>query len=135
MAKIKINKEHIVNGKLSISRTLNETKDGFIITGVLATHLYLEDIKSLESSRYIVKDIEVYQESFGSDDYDIYYNFTAGVFKLKDVIKEGIGTILYSDEIEMIETEMYKNNHPILGDIGEQYKDMYIEEEEDNDNK
>ena len=33
----------------------------------------------------------------------------------------------------MIEDEMYKNDHPILGGIGEQYKDMFIESTEEED--
>ena len=48
MANIIINNRIVSKGRLSVSRTLNETKDGFIITGTFASHLYYEDIKSLE---------------------------------------------------------------------------------------
>lgn len=133
MANIIINNRFSANGKLSVDRTLNETKDGFIITGVFASHLYYEDIKSLESNRFKVSGVQVYQESFGSDDYNILYHFIADKFTLKDLMQDGIGYILYGEEMEMIEDEMYKNDHPILGDIGEQYKDMYVREEEDED--
>ena len=34
---------------------------------------------------------------------------------------------------EMIENEMYKDDHPILGGIGAQYKDMFIREESEED--
>ena len=77
--------------------------------------------------------VEVYQESFGSDDYDILYYFTAKSLMLKDHIEDGIGYILYSDEMRMIEEEMYKDDHPILGGIGKEYKDMYIDKLEDSE--
>ena len=32
----------------------------------------------------------------------------------------------------MIEEEMYKDDHPILGGIGKEYKDMYIDKLEDS---
>lgn len=133
MANIIVNNRINAKGKLSVSRTLNEERNGFIITGVFASHLYYEDIKSLETGRFKVSGVEVYQESFGSDDYDILYHFVAKKFILKDAMKDGLGYILYSKEMEMIEQEMYKNDHPILGGIGEQYKDMFVEEEEDSD--
>lgn len=137
MAKIIINNEIRANGKLSVSRAINEEKSGFIISGVFATHLYYEDIKTLESNRFGLSGVEVYQESFGSDDYDILYHFTAKSINLKDYIEDGIGYMLYSEEMKMIEEEMYKNDHPILGGIGAEYKDMIIEEsdgeEEDED--
>lgn len=134
MARIIINNRLSANGKLSVSRQLNEAKDGFIITGIFASHLYYEDIKSLESNRFKVSGVQVYQESFGSDDYDILYHFVADKFILKDTMQDGIGYILYSEEMQQIEDEMYKNDHPILGGIGEEYKDMFIKEEEDDDN-
>ena len=141
MAKIIINNEVRANGKLSATRSLNEEKNGFIVSGVFASHLYYESIKTLESERFALSGVEVYQEAFGSDDYDILYYFTAKKLILKDHIEDGIGYILYSDEMRMIEEEMYKNDHPILGGIGEQYKDMYIDkldeelQEEDEDNE
>lgn len=134
MAKILLNDEFEMNGKLSISRTLNESGDGFIVTGTFATHLYIEDIHTLESARYKVYGVEVFQEMFGSDDYDIVYNFQATMLKIKGPQKNGIGYILYQKEMDQIEEEMYKNDHPILGGIGEQYKDMY-EKGDDEDDK
>lgn len=137
MAKIIVNNDIRANGKLSATRTLNEEKNGFIVSGVFASHLYYENIKTLETNRFALSGVEVYQEAFGSDDYNILYYFTAKSIMLKDHVEDGIGYILYSDEMRMIEEEMYKNDHPILGGIGEQYKDMFIEqlEEEDQDNE
>lgn len=135
MANIIINNRISANGKLSVDRMLNETKDGFIIAGVFASHLYYEDIKSLESNRFKVSGVQVYKESFGSDDYNILYHFIADKFILKDTMQDGIGFILYSKEMEMIENEMYKDEHPILGSIGKQYKDMYIKEDDEDDSE
>lgn len=135
MANIIINNRISANGKLSVDRMLNETKDGFIIAGVFASHLYYEDIKSLESNRFKVSGVQVYKESFGSDDYNILYHFIADKFILKDAMQDGIGFILYSKEMEMIENEMYKDEHPILGSIGKQYKDMYIKEDDEDDSE
>lgn len=135
MANIIINNRVSANGKLSVDRMLNETKDGFIIAGVFASHLYYEDIKSLESNRFKVSGVQVYKESFGSDDYNILYHFIADKFILKDAMQDGIGFILYSKEMEMIENEMYKDEHPILGSIGKQYKDMYIKEDDEDDSE
>lgn len=133
MAKIIINNRVAANGNLSVSRTLNETRDGFVISGIFASHLYYEDIKSLESKRFKVSGIQVYQESFGSDDYNILYHFIADKFTLKDVMEDGIGYILLDEEMQQIEYEMYKDEHPVLGGIGAQYKDMYVKEEDYED--
>lgn len=136
MASIIVNNKVKAKGKVSVSRSLNEEKDGFVITGAFSSHLYYEDIKTLETSRFKISGIEVYQESFGSDDFNINYYFIAKKFKLKDIMNDGIGFILYGEEMKMIEDEMYKNEHPVLGDIGEEYKYMFIEdddEEEDED--
>ena len=86
MAKIIINNEVRANGKLSATRTLNEERNGFIVSGVFASHLYYENIKTLESERFALSGVEVYQEAFGSDDYNILYYFTAKklILELKD---------------------------------------------------
>ena len=134
MASIKINDNLEVNGNLTFTRTLVTNEEGklcFDINGVLSTHLYFDDINSLETARYILNDVEVYQESFGSDDYNIIYLFKAKDIEIKGVEIEGAKFILYPEEIEKIEKEMYKNDHPVLGNIGEQYKDIVKEEDEE----
>lgn len=133
MANIIVNNKLTVKGKLTVNRTINEDKTGFIISGIFATHLYHEDIKSLETNRFFISGIEVFSESYGSDDYNINYNFIAKNFKLKDIMDEGVGYILYFDEMQEIEKEMYKNEHPVLGDIGEEYKDMCKNDDEDEE--
>lgn len=130
MANIIINNNLSVNGKLTFNRVANEDKSGFIIQGVLLTHLYFDDITSIETSRYKLTGVEVTQEAFGSDDYNIGYQFTCENLDIIGLEKEGASFILYPSEMKMIEDEMYKDEHPVLGSIGKEYKDMVKVEEE-----
>lgn len=142
MAKIIVNDSLQVNGKLSFERSLvNEpfiTSEGeekirqyFKIEGVFSTHLYFDDIEKLETNRFELIDVEVYKEVFGSDDYNILYYFTAKDLEVLGYKQNGATYILYGEEMKMIEDEMYKNEHPVLGDIGEEYKDMFVSDDED----
>lgn len=133
MAQITINDKLAVNGKMTFNRTLIADEEGnnsFLITGVLSTHLYFEEITKIETSRYILNGVEVYQESYGSDDYDIVYSFRSKDLIIKGEEYEGVKFILYPEEMEEIENKMYKNDHPILGDIGEEYRDIIKKEKE-----
>ena len=128
MAKIIVNNTVPVNGHLSVRRELKTDEENnseyFVITGVLQTHTYFEEIRELEIPRLKVKGIRVYAEDYGSDDYNILYYFTA-----LDLIMNGIYSkknetynILSTEEMKAIEDIMYKNDVPFLGDIGEQYQ-------------
>lgn len=132
MAKLIINDTLAVNGKVTFSRTVNKDKTGFVVQGVLLTHLYFDDIKSIQTKRFSLTGIEVFQEGFGSDDYDIAYYFTCEKMQVLGQEADGATFILYPSEMKMIEDVMYKDEHPILGDIGEQYKDM-LEKEDDEE--
>ena len=107
MAKLIINENISMNGRLSIKRSLIEQEENtyVIIEGILATHYYIEELKSIESTRYLIKDIKVIEENFGSDDHDIIYSFRIGSLK----VKEG-ETIYTYEEIEEIEKDMYKED-------------------------
>lgn len=131
MANIKVNNELVVKGKVSITRKRTEENE-IIIYGSFMTHIYYEEIKTLETERYLITGIDVYEEMYGSDDYNIIYNFKAKDIKiLGTVIKEyGISTIVDPEEMDRIEDIMYKNDHSILGDIGEEYKDKEGENNE-----
>ena len=133
MAKIILNDKVKVNGNLSCERTINEERTGFVISGVLATHLYFEEIETIETSRLRLEGVEVYRETFGSDDYNVLYYFTCRkMIPLGEEI-DGAFYILYGEEMKMIEDAMYGNDHPILGNIGSEYKDMFIKDEEENE--
>lgn len=108
MANIKVNKEIFVNGKLAIEREAieNESGENTIVTkGAFTTHDYFEEIHTLESERYLLQNIEVYKEHFGSNDYDIGYEFLIGSLTIKEdyipqEIKNLIEAIKYEDEQE-----------------------------------
>ena len=72
MAKLIVNNKFELNGKITVRRTLEN--ESLIIVGSLATHYYLEEITSLETDRFIIDKIEVFEEVFGSDDFDSYEN-------------------------------------------------------------
>lgn len=107
MAKILINGNREVNGKLSISRGL---VDGEIAVGaVLTTHRYFEEITEIESERYLLTDVEIIREDFGTNDFDIQYTLSAGDLEVKDG-----ETNLPKDVIEKIEQETYKTEEQEL---------------------
>lgn len=131
MANININNKLSVNGNLTFTKTLitnDQGKQEFAINGALSTHLYFDDISELETGRYILKNVEVYQEVYGSDDYNIIYYFKAKESIVKGYEYDGGKFILYPKEMEQIEDIMYKNDHPILGNIGEEYKNIVMED-------
>ena len=90
MATLKINNSIEVKGKVSFSHSISPseidekqwTDDG--IMGTLVMHQYIDDIDSIESDRYLLTNCTVYKESFGSDDFDIVYNFIAESCMVKD---------------------------------------------------
>lgn len=109
MAKISVNDEYVVNGKLTISRVLNMDNE-IVISGTFASHYYFEEINTLTTYRYEIKGIEVREELFGSDDFDIVYNFTAKEFDVRD----GAMTNLTDKEIDAIEVDMYNEKGYLL---------------------
>lgn len=106
MAQIKINTEIFVNGKCSITRVPDPTEiDEFntSVFGILSTHPYFEEIHTIETERYLLTGVEVQQEDFGSNDYNIKYTFTAEDLIVKDdyvpeECKYLIENEMYSDE-------------------------------------
>ena len=102
MAKLIVNKELELNGKITVKRTLEDGE--LVIIGSLATHYYLEEIISLETDRFIIDKIEVFEEVFGSDDFDILYNFKAKILKVKGISNLSV------EELKKIENIIYKSN-------------------------
>lgn len=90
MANIKIttgnNKVKKVKGRLTFETKLIEDEEGkkeIVVQGQMTTHRYFEEIKKIETSRYILKGITVYNEVFGSEDFKILYNFVAEDYAIK----------------------------------------------------
>lgn len=82
MAKIKItndkNEEILVNGRMTfkVSKAIdNDGEDLIICLGQLTTHKYFEEIRKIETDRYILENVEVTDETFGTNDFDILYDF------------------------------------------------------------
>lgn len=58
--------------------------DSLIKEGLLKTHLYIEEIDSLECDKFKIDGIDVYCEAFGSMDVFNLYKFTFEYFEIKD---------------------------------------------------
>lgn len=77
--------------------------DSLIKEGLLKTHLYIEEIDSLECSRFRLEGIDVYAESFGSTDIFNLYQFTYEYFDIKELgdnLNEDDLIALYDNEIK-----------------------------------
>lgn len=127
MAKIIVNDNFIVNGHISLTREKVEVEqDGeklYVVkyNGVFSTHLYIEDINTLEMQRMKMENVDIYREDFGSDDYNMTYHFTCTSVTMNGVEEEGIYFIIDGEEMERIENIMYEKEHDVLGDIGKEY--------------
>lgn len=92
------------NEKGNLTFEAQKTVDNeIVITGRMTTHKYIEDIDKIETHRYILKGVDVFKEVFGSDDFDILYEFIA-----KDYIVKNGETNLSNELIESIEKKMYE---------------------------
>lgn len=109
MAQISVNDEYVINGRLTVKR-FKDINGNIKIEGTLATHCYFEEILKLETFRYSIMGIEVIEEVFGSDDYDIVYNFIAKELDNRYGISD-----LNNDVIKEIEKEMYGKQGFVLG--------------------
>ena len=111
MANIKIttsdNKKYEVKGDLTFEATLIETENGEVLrtVGQMTTHKYIDDIVKIETHRYLLTGVKVYKETFGSDDFNILYEFIVNDY----TVKKGV-TNLGNELIESIEADLYKNS-------------------------
>lgn len=136
MALIRVNgNEENLLGAVSFDRQMayNETGEptGMVISGLLAVHEYIEEIYEIESERYLLTDVSVYKESFGSNEYMILYYFTAKDLTVKqDVVDDDIKWLIEEDTIAeeiknrewyhaYVRTEAYKE----VEKLAEKYKD------------
>lgn len=113
MATIKINDEFDIKGKVSFSHsiTYNEETDKWEdcgVVGQLSTHKYCDDIHSIETDRYIIKDCIVCEEIFGSEDFDIVYKFIADSCIIKDdPISEAETSVIESKKYAYEESDKF----------------------------
>lgn len=107
MSKITINGNKEILGKLSVSRAADFSTNPITINigGQLSTHRYVDEITTIETDRYKISGVSVFQESFGSEDFDILYLFTA----TKLVVKGG-ESHLKENKIKEIETSKYNTD-------------------------
>ena len=85
--------------------TFQIRKEGeyLIKEGFLKTHLYIEEINTLECDRFRLEGIDVYAESFGSTDIFNLYQFTYEYFDIKELgdnLNENDLIVLYDNEIK-----------------------------------
>ncbi len=67
-------------GKMTFETIKREDEHGdiyFETIGQLAIHEYIVDIDKIESARYLLENVDVYREVYGTDDFNILYEFTA----------------------------------------------------------
>ena len=76
-----------------------------ICLGQLATHKYFEEITKIETDRFILENVEVTDETFGTNDFNILYEFE--VHNYGWTIKEDY---LSEETIKKIELEEYKDD-------------------------
>ena len=86
-----------------ITFQIRKEGESLIKEGLLKTHLYVEEINTIECSRFRLEGIEVYAESFGSTDIFNLYHFTYEYFDIKelgDSLNEDDLIALYDNEIK-----------------------------------
>lgn len=82
MSEILVNGKDRCEGAFSFSLT-KETPSSLSVEGVLRTGTYFEEIHSIENDRYRLEKVDVFQESYGSEEDHIVYRFTAGKYDLR----------------------------------------------------
>lgn len=97
----------IINDKINtlglITFQIRKEGDSLIREGFLKTHLYIEEIDTLECDRFRLENIDVYAEAFGSTDIFNLYSFTYELFDIKDTgenLEEDYLKDLYDKELE-----------------------------------
>jgi hypothetical protein len=91
MSKVLVNNSIVIDGQFSFD-TVYDMKSNppmVDIRGVFTSSCgYLGEITSLENERYSLAGVNVYQESYGSEDEAIAYYFHATSFGISDAMQE-----------------------------------------------
>lgn len=66
-----------VQGRMTFKISKVQTDDGDILiaSGQLSMHNYIEGIVGIESARYKLTNVEIVEEVFGTNDFNILYEF------------------------------------------------------------
>lgn len=132
MAQIKINEKTFINGFCSISRGRDVEKPGspIVTVGILSTHEYFPKINTIETERYYIVGVDVYQEDFGTNDYLIKYSFIADEIIIKDDYVPDECKVLIEDELfEEEDDELFhaRNFEKGINEYYKKYGDMEVE--------
>ncbi len=80
----------VAKGSVSISLEselkedeLGDTDQIITIQGVMESGYYIPNLDKIETNRYYIEGVSVYQERYGSLDNTIIYNFHASLFQVK----------------------------------------------------
>lgn len=78
MSKVKINNSYIIDGKFTLEIFVDKSSKPNTLykRGIFETNKYIEEIHSLENEQYLVTGIDVYKETYGSEDEIISYEFS-----------------------------------------------------------
>jgi hypothetical protein len=97
----------IINNSINtlglITFQIRREGDLLIKEGILKTHLYIEEIDTLECDRFKINGVDVFVEAFGSTDIFNLYTFTYEDFEMKELgenHKEEDLIALYDKELE-----------------------------------
>ena len=120
MAKINIDNLE-VNGSFTVQRkkVVEENKTYLVSTGVLCTHLYfdLDSVNSIENHRYKLTNIREISETFGSDDFNIIYEFLCDI-EIKGYVIDELPNVIFDNsisEITEIEDKLYSDEDERYG--------------------
>lgn len=74
--------------KIMVKQDYDLEVESVKIEGTLVTNFYIQELRKIESARYILDHIEVTQENYGSKEDNIVYHFTAELARVKYQIDE-----------------------------------------------
>lgn len=135
MAQIKINKDRFVEGKFTVKQRLVEDEKGngnVVVHGIFSTHDYIEELNTLESERYLLLGVKVFEETFGTNDYEITYEFTAESLTIKDdYVPDKVKAVV---EADLYQDEAKEYFHSANWEIAEQIYDDIVNGEEGLEN-
>ena len=135
MAQIKINKDRFVEGKFTVKQRLVEDEKGngnVVVHGIFSTHDYIEELNTLESERYLLLGVKVFEETFGTNDYEITYEFTAESLTIKDdYVPDKVKAVV---EADLYQDEAKEYFHSANWEIAEQIYDGIVNGEEGLEN-